>query len=526
MDNFKQAISDNPIANAISGVANTVASFLHHSTPDVGPLKDDDTWMPDMMRMFANGIESNTPLIRNAAREAANSVSGALAPVRDWAAEIGEYVSVDLANGIEKEASEAEKAAEKMASNIYNGLSTWADKTTKYEALSLQEQLDMWNAILARFDKETEQWADAYDKVFDLEAKIAEEQSKAETERAKAAEQAAKDNYSALTKWLNKAAKYTDASYVTQMQTWRQALEAFARDSEQYADIEERLFDLRLSAYEEYADKVEELGGNIAEIQDSYDAEVQKRTEAILKSYKLFDAVPEKQEASGKQLLENLQGQIKSIRSFYDNLTKLQERGMSAAVVDEIRAMGVGASDELEALLSLSDKKLAQYAGLYEEKQSLANSIAVSELDKLKGETESKVQEQMDALRALYEESAPAIGESFAENLAQGIRNGLSGVAQAATEAAQAALAKTREILGIGTSQNAAPMRFSGITSAPSPVAAYSPAVAASGDSAELRYSPITFTVNNNVGGATYAQLQYPFDSAEAIRRGPSILNA
>ena len=55
-----KGITDNPIANAISGVAQTISSYIHFSEPDVGPLKNFHTYMPDMMEQMAQGITDNT----------------------------------------------------------------------------------------------------------------------------------------------------------------------------------------------------------------------------------------------------------------------------------------------------------------------------------------------------------------------------------------------------------------------------------------------------------------------------------
>lgn len=51
-----------------------------------------------------------------------------------WAERVGEYVSIGLANGIEKESTEAEKAAEKMVSGVQDELSEWTNKTA-YSAM-------------------------------------------------------------------------------------------------------------------------------------------------------------------------------------------------------------------------------------------------------------------------------------------------------------------------------------------------------------------------------------------------------
>lgn len=51
---------------ALQGVTDTIAGYLHHSEPDIGPLSDDNEWMPDMMRTFAQGITDNRGLLEDA----------------------------------------------------------------------------------------------------------------------------------------------------------------------------------------------------------------------------------------------------------------------------------------------------------------------------------------------------------------------------------------------------------------------------------------------------------------------------
>ena len=49
---------------------------LHHSHPKTGLLKDDYKWMPDMMTMFAKGIESNIPKLQMAVGDVTSTISG------------------------------------------------------------------------------------------------------------------------------------------------------------------------------------------------------------------------------------------------------------------------------------------------------------------------------------------------------------------------------------------------------------------------------------------------------------------
>lgn len=66
------------VTGAVKGVADKIRSFLHFSEPDVGPLSDFHTYMPDMMSGLANGIKAGIPMLQKAAGLAAGAISGGL----------------------------------------------------------------------------------------------------------------------------------------------------------------------------------------------------------------------------------------------------------------------------------------------------------------------------------------------------------------------------------------------------------------------------------------------------------------
>jgi phage-related protein len=79
--NFVDGIKNAPanIASAASGIAGTVADFLHFSEPDKGPLKDFHTFAPDMVRLFAQGMEQTLPVLERASADFASAlVPGAM----------------------------------------------------------------------------------------------------------------------------------------------------------------------------------------------------------------------------------------------------------------------------------------------------------------------------------------------------------------------------------------------------------------------------------------------------------------
>lgn len=55
----------NRIARTAESVAKSISSFLHFSKPDVGPLRDYETWMPDMIKGLSNTLIKASPILDN-----------------------------------------------------------------------------------------------------------------------------------------------------------------------------------------------------------------------------------------------------------------------------------------------------------------------------------------------------------------------------------------------------------------------------------------------------------------------------
>ena len=64
INGIKSAIGG--LASAVSGVADTIRSYLHFSVPDEGPLTDYESWMPDFMKGLADGIRKSRGLVQDA----------------------------------------------------------------------------------------------------------------------------------------------------------------------------------------------------------------------------------------------------------------------------------------------------------------------------------------------------------------------------------------------------------------------------------------------------------------------------
>ena len=70
----------------IGDIAQGIASFLHFSRPDKGPLREYEQWMPDMIAGMARGIRLNAGVLEGAAQDAASRMQSALTIPADVAA--------------------------------------------------------------------------------------------------------------------------------------------------------------------------------------------------------------------------------------------------------------------------------------------------------------------------------------------------------------------------------------------------------------------------------------------------------
>lgn len=67
IDGLKSMID--AVGNVVGSIAGKIKSFLHFSRPDVGPLRDYETWMPDFMQGLADGIMKNKSHVIDALKE-------------------------------------------------------------------------------------------------------------------------------------------------------------------------------------------------------------------------------------------------------------------------------------------------------------------------------------------------------------------------------------------------------------------------------------------------------------------------
>ncbi len=77
INGFIQGIKDkiSAVRDAVSGVASTIASYLHFSVPEKGPLHQANTWMPDFMELLAQSMENSANILDPALNATAEHIA-------------------------------------------------------------------------------------------------------------------------------------------------------------------------------------------------------------------------------------------------------------------------------------------------------------------------------------------------------------------------------------------------------------------------------------------------------------------
>lgn len=318
----------------------------------------------DLLKGLWNGIKDTTQWLKDKVKGVVDKIKGWFtgkdgfdehSPSK-WAEQVAEYVNKGLAIGFEKTADvpvrSASKLMEALKKEIDEGQKTIVDSVKEY------------NADLAEEDKKY--IADKKKKNADVET--------LEKQHA--------DKVASIRENIKKTLQ-------TKMQEILTLEEKYKNDSK-------KVF--------------EDLANSIDQLTQNYEDTLASRTASIVSSLNLWGEVS-RERVSADALLKNLNSQVRALEDYEKAIAKLEERNVSTAFLNSLKEMGVGATDEIEALARMTDSALEKYVDLWEKKNELAHNAAVEELEPLKAETEAKIEELTNAaldkyatLRAEYQE--------------------------------------------------------------------------------------------------------------------------
>jgi len=82
ISNFVKGFKDNmdKLKNGVKGIASTIASYIHFSQPEVGPLSDADQYGGDMIDLFTEGMYSQMGTLKTALNRTAGVIANGMQP--------------------------------------------------------------------------------------------------------------------------------------------------------------------------------------------------------------------------------------------------------------------------------------------------------------------------------------------------------------------------------------------------------------------------------------------------------------
>lgn len=138
------------LARASEQVAGTIASYLHFTRPDEGPLREYDVWPRHMMQGLAQGITDNIGTVGSAAEAAAGR--------------IGRELAEGLADSVRSNKDNAKKSAEELADAVLKAAKKKLSNEEVYRKLSLANEVDYWDAVRKQISEGTQARIDADDR--------------------------------------------------------------------------------------------------------------------------------------------------------------------------------------------------------------------------------------------------------------------------------------------------------------------------------------------------------------------------
>ncbi|MEC1395354.1 hypothetical protein P9D26_18740 [Bacillus velezensis] len=383
---------------------------------------------------MAGALASKVKSMANAIPNGMKKLLGIHSPSRVMRDQVGYHVGTGMAAGIDKSqakvkaaaakaAKAAQKAAEVKVSNKiknaevkYDTKKMGADTYIK-TLQKIQKQNKLTSEQNRKIQREIYQ---ASKNASDKQKKLLKEQQRKEAKaklaytkkvsdqlkKAEAKYDTGKISGNTYIKTLEKIKKKNKLNSDQQIKVQReiyQTQKAMTDKARKQKEAEKKAADKLnkgiLSANNTYLSKFkkvnDKLTADIKAANDAYKKELQDRTDAIYNAIGLFDDVSS-QNVNGSKLTSNLKKQLDKIKTFNTDITKIASRAPKA-FTDELKEMGVGSADQINAIARMTDSELNEYVSLWKEKHKLASDQATQELTGLKNATTKKISELRSA---------------------------------------------------------------------------------------------------------------------------------
>ena len=242
----------------------------------------------------------------------------------------------------------------------------------------------------------------------EMHGKLTEINNKAWASMVEKEKELNKQKLEAVKKFMDDKKKANDLSLIDEAQYWRAAYQQFKTGSaenvelrRQYQDNVKRINDAITSVNNDFLNRSQKINDDLIQneqrLNKEYNDAVESRYQDIVKSFGLFEEVKQREAVTSETLSKNLNDQVQALREWTNQLNQLERRKVTKTLLDELKAMGPSAIEELKALNSMTDSELKSYQNNYQEKSKLAREQAIKQMEPLKQQTQQQISEMRNA---------------------------------------------------------------------------------------------------------------------------------
>lgn len=263
----------------------------------------------------------------------------------------GMWFDVGFAKGIEDNSDKAEDAAAKMSKNVLKAANDWLSDQKYYNRLAIGDEVDFWRQMLSVAELQADELAEVQKKLY------------------AARKNESKESLEASKKWIEEQKFYGRLSEKEELEAWRRVVNRKNLLADEQIEAEKELYSVEKQIMEDRRKLIEQ-----------YESDLEARASALSGYAGLFDEISKDSEITGGKLLQNLQGQVDAFKNWQDDMEKLSEKGVTGPLLDELKEMGPSAASQIHALSTMTETELEKYAALYEEKARLIAEQAAKDV--------------------------------------------------------------------------------------------------------------------------------------------------
>lgn len=380
----------------------------------------------DIIQGLINGMTSMVDAVWDAVSSIASSVPnwvkellGIHSPSRVMA-EVGKWIPVGLAQGVDQNASSVQKSMEELGYLIIDTAEHFANEEVKIntqlakDIASINEKSDekIQKIKAAAKKKKRDLTVAEKNDIIKIEKEAADKIAKIEAtamkNKVKALETSNKEYLQTVQAFIDDKKSLEQLTTIDEAAIWEKTINLFdegtverIKAQQNYKKAVETTNNEILSINETYQSKMATISDNLKQQVDAENQKIATALEEKANSFKsfanTFDEYQINLNRTGEELANNLKSQLEAMKMWREEFAKLSSRNVDADLLAEISNLGVKALPELVALNSMTDEQLSEYSAMYQEKSKEAREKAELELVGMKTDAEIRITELRNA---------------------------------------------------------------------------------------------------------------------------------